>query len=86
MSQLQLHHASPAGGTVEHCLILTGRTAQRDAELSTGGEGEVETWEGTEKHTSVIIEICHTTNGKNILIVKGLLLIDYNMSSCAVVL
>lgn len=32
-----IHHASPAGGTVEHCLTPTGRTAQRDAELSTGG-------------------------------------------------
>lgn len=71
---------------MEHCLILTGRTAQRDAELSTGGEGEVQTWEETKKHTGVIIDISNTTSGNNILLVKGLLLIDYNMSSCAVVL
>lgn len=71
---------------MEHCLILTGRTAQRDAELSTGGEGEVKTWEGGEIHTGVTEKINHTKIGNNILIVKGLLLIDYNMSSCAVVL
>lgn len=37
-----------------HYLTLTGRTAQRDAELSTEGEGEVETRKGRERHTGVI--------------------------------
>lgn len=46
----------------------------------------MEKWEGSDKHTGVITEISHTTSGNNILVVKGLLLIDYNMSSCAVVL
>lgn len=70
-----------------HYLILTGRTAQRDAELSTGGEGEVETWKGKEKDTQVLFNKKNPTkNGNKIRIVKGLLLIDYNMSSCAVVL
>lgn len=36
----RLRHASPAGGTVEHYLILTGRTGPRAAELSAGGEEE----------------------------------------------
>lgn len=41
--QLLPRHASPAGGTVGRYLILTGWTAQRAAELSTGEEGEAET-------------------------------------------
>lgn len=41
---------------------------------------------GNREHKGVIIEIGNTTNRNNTLIVKGLLLIDYNMSSCAVVL
>lgn len=40
------------------CLIPTGRTAQRDAEPSTGGRGEGEVEEGgrRETHTGVIRE------------------------------
>lgn len=37
-------------------LILTGMTEQRDAELSTGGEGEVETRTGRERQTGVILK------------------------------
>lgn len=69
-----------------HCLSLTGRTAQRDAELSTGGEGGGGETGERKRHTGVIYKVNHTKSGNNIRIVKGLLLIDYNMSSCAVVL
>lgn len=38
-------------------------------------------------HTRVLlIRLDQTKSGNNMLVVKGLLLIDYNMSSCAVVL
>lgn len=73
---------------MEHCLILTGRTDRRDAELSTEEEeGEVKTWEGGEKtHRCYSKQLSTQKLGILFEIVKGLLLIDYNMSSCAVVL
>ena len=67
---------------MEHCLILTERTVQRDAELSAGGEGKVNGRE--EKDTQVLFFKKHTKYGNKILIFKSLLLTDYNMSSCAV--
>lgn len=39
--QLQLHHASPGGGTVERCLTPTARTTLKDAEPSARGEGRI---------------------------------------------
>lgn len=70
---------------MEHCLRLTGRKAQKDAEPSTGGGGR-ERWRHgrEEKKTQVLLKKKPTKNGSNILIVKGLLLIDHNMASCAV--
>lgn len=79
--RFQLHRAFPADGTVGRCLIRTGRKAQRDGELSAGGEEEVETQK--EDETPMLFQTIAQTRYK---IVKGLLLIDYNMSTCAVVL
>lgn len=78
--QFQLRRAFPADGTAGRFLNRTGRRAQRDGELSAGGE-EVETQK--EQETTMLFKTINQTGNK---IVKGLLLIDYNMSSCAVVL
>lgn len=64
-------------------LIQTERTTQRDDELLTrrGARG----YRRAEKETLVLFKTIKYTKNWN-KIVKGLLLIDYNMSSCAVVL